>query len=76
MRKNWAIEGNQLSFQEGIKPMWEDESNRRGGRWLINLDKKQRVACLDYFWLEIMLCLIGNKSKKLLKTCGCYKLEF
>lgn len=47
-------------FKEGIKPMWEDEQNRRGGRWLINLDKKQRQNCLDQFWLEVMLCLIGE----------------
>lgn len=47
-------------FKEGIKPMWEDDSNRRGGRWLINLDKKQRNTSLDNFWLEVMLCLIGE----------------
>eukprot|EP00094_Tigriopus_californicus_P013947 TCALIF_13500-PA protein Name:"Similar to Eukaryotic translation initiation factor 4E (Aplysia californica)" AED:0.08 eAED:0.08 QI:279/0.33/0.75/1/0.33/0.5/4/1135/185 len=47
-------------FKEGIKPMWEDAKNNRGGRWLINLDKKQRINCLDNFWLEVMLCLIGE----------------
>ena len=47
-------------FKSGIKPMWEDDKNRRGGRWLINLDKKQRITCLDNFWLEVMLCLIGE----------------
>jgi len=47
-------------FKEGVKPMWEDERNRKGGRWLINLDKKQRLQCLDNFWLEVMLCLIGE----------------
>ena len=40
--------------------MWEDDNNSRGGRWLINLDKKQRISCLDSFWLEVMLCLIGK----------------
>ena len=40
--------------------MWEDDQNKRGGRWLINLDKKQRQNCLDQFWLEVMLCLIGE----------------
>ena len=34
--------------------MWEDERNRKGGRWLINLDKKQRGSCLDNFWLEVV----------------------
>ena len=48
-------EGNTIFlFQEGIKPMWEDERNKKGGRWLINLDKKQRASCLDNFWLEVV----------------------
>ena len=51
--------------------MWEDDKNRRGGRWLINLDKKQRISCLDNFWLEVMLCLIGEENKKdLLYFCN------
>lgn len=32
--------------------MWEDEKNRRGGRWLITLSKQQRKSDLDHFWLE------------------------
>jgi len=36
-------------FKEGIKPMWEDDKNKRGGRWLINLDKKQRQNSLPPF---------------------------
>ncbi len=47
-------------FKDGVKPMWEDENNRQGGRWLIKMDKKQRSAHLDNFWLEVMLCLIGE----------------
>lgn len=38
--------------QDGIEPMWEDERNKRGGRWLITLSKQQRRADLDRFWLE------------------------
>lgn len=41
-----------LWMQDGIKPMWEDERNRRGGRWLITLSKQQRKSDLDQFWLE------------------------
>ena len=40
--------------------MWEDERNRRGGRWVINLNKSQRATSLDKIWLEVMLCLIGE----------------
>jgi len=47
-------------FKDGIQPMWEDERNKRGGRWLINLNKHQRHTDLDNFWMETLLCLIGE----------------
>ena len=34
--------------------MWEDEKNRLGGRWLINLNKSARTSELDKMWLEIV----------------------
>ncbi|XP_076044468.1 eukaryotic translation initiation factor 4E-1A-like isoform X2 [Oratosquilla oratoria] len=47
-------------FKQGIKPMWEDERNKKGGRWLINLCKQQRSSELDNFWLEVLLLLVGE----------------
>ncbi|XP_069094410.1 eukaryotic translation initiation factor 4E [Pleurodeles waltl] len=47
-------------FKDGIEPMWEDEKNKKGGRWLITLNKQQRRNDLDRFWLETLLCLIGE----------------
>lgn len=47
-------------FKEGIKPMWEDEHNEAGGKWLLPLEKHQRKLSLDKYWLEIMMCLIGE----------------
>ena len=44
--------------------MWEDPLNKDGGRWLISVDKRFRVHCLDQFWLEIMMCLIGKLHDK------------
>ena len=32
--------------------MWEDVRNRAGGRWLVNLEKKDRREMLDKCWLE------------------------
>ena len=46
--------------------MWEDERNRKGGRWLINLDKKQRGSCLDNFWLEVV-CSDYDKTYDVIK---------
>jgi len=47
-------------FKTGVRPMWEDQKNYEGGRWLITIDKRLRSSCLDSFWLEIMMCLIGE----------------
>jgi len=49
-------------FKEGIFPDWEDPRNQAGGRWLINLDKRQRADCLDTYWLEILFFLIGEHA--------------
>lgn len=32
--------------------MWEDNRNKRGGRWLLSLAKQQRHIELDRLWLE------------------------
>ncbi|XP_044013696.1 eukaryotic translation initiation factor 4E-1A-like isoform X2 [Aphidius gifuensis] len=47
-------------FKQGIRPMWEDDANKNGGKWVLQLDKKQRLSDLDNFWLEIVLCMIGE----------------
>ena len=30
-----------LLFKDSIEPMWEDEQNKRGGRWLVTPNKQQ-----------------------------------
>ncbi|GLV38801.1 eukaryotic translation initiation factor 4E1 [Carabus blaptoides fortunei] len=57
-------------FKSGIRPMWEDDANKRGGRWLINLDKKQRTVDLDRFWLDVILCMIGEAFDNSDDVCG------
>ncbi|XP_034041238.1 eukaryotic translation initiation factor 4E family member 1c isoform X1 [Thalassophryne amazonica] len=39
-------------FKDGIKPMWEDDRNKLGGRWLMTLTKQQRHNDLDRYWME------------------------
>ena len=44
---------DKLSYlQEGIQPMWEDDRNRQGGRWLVNTQKNFRQRELDRLWVE------------------------
>lgn len=59
--------GNDYSlFKRNIRPMWEDQSNKRGGRWLMNISKSHRRTELDVIWLDTVsngfqiLCSILN----------------
>lgn len=54
-----VVDGPTLRLQDGIEPMWEDERNKRGGRWLLTLNKQQRRLDLDRFWLETVSRLLA-----------------
>ncbi|XP_068675736.1 eukaryotic translation initiation factor 4E-like [Montipora foliosa] len=47
-------------FKEGIEPMWEDDGNRKGGRWLFTSQKNFRQQDLDRIWLETLMLLVGE----------------
>lgn len=44
-------------FKEGIRPVWEDEENRRGGKWTMRV--KKGVA--DRYWEDLLLAMIGEQ---------------
>lgn len=44
-------------FKDGIRPVWEDEENKRGGKWIMRL--KKGVA--DRYWENLLLALIGDQ---------------
>ncbi|XP_037934228.1 eukaryotic translation initiation factor 4E1-like [Teleopsis dalmanni] len=46
-------------FKKGIRPMWEDEANKDGGRWVITFNKNSSPQ-LDLMWLDLVLSLIGE----------------
>lgn len=53
-------------FQEGIKPMWEDEANANGARWLL----RTRKGAASAFWEELLLCMIGEQFDITNEICG------
>jgi len=56
--------------------MWEDEHNKLGGRWLINLDKRKRGVELDRFWLETVSIVPASFSVGLtVGTIGRYSVN-
>lgn len=50
--------------------MWEDDQNKNGGRWVINLQKSFRNNDLDDLWLDVILCLIGEAFDYSEDICG------
>lgn len=40
-----------MLYQEGIIPAWEDEANKNGGKWSIQLPKDKNRANVDKMWL-------------------------
>jgi len=63
VRKPDAIEANSNYhlFKKGIKPMWEDDANARGGKWVINLKSlKGDKNMLNQYWENLVLGMIGE----------------
>jgi translation initiation factor 4E len=44
-------------FKNGIRPVWEDEANKRGGKWIVRL--KKGVA--DRYWEDLLLAIFGDQ---------------
>jgi len=55
-------------FKCGIKPMWEDSQNAGGGKWQIRL--KREEVCLDGYWQNLALALIGETADEGNEICG------
>lgn len=44
-------------FKKGIRPIWEDEENKKGGKWIVRL--KKGVA--DRYWEDLLFAIIGDQ---------------
>ncbi|ELR02566.1 hypothetical protein VC83_08945 [Pseudogymnoascus destructans] len=44
-------------FKNGIRPVWEDEENKKGGKWIVRL--KKGVA--DRYWEDLLFAIIGDQ---------------
>ncbi|KJA29175.1 hypothetical protein HYPSUDRAFT_32551 [Hypholoma sublateritium FD-334 SS-4] len=51
---------NYYLFKEGIIPAWEDDANKNGGKWSIQLPKDKNRGNVDKMWLYTMLAAIGE----------------
>ncbi|TDH73021.1 uncharacterized protein CCR75_003098 [Bremia lactucae] len=64
-----SIGSNYHLFKEGIRPMWEDPINAKGGKWIFT-NPRSRKARLDECWLYVMLSLIGETLQDEDDVCG------
>lgn len=53
-------------FKYGIKPMWEDEANRDGGKWIVRLRKGLASRC----WENLILAILGEQFMVGEEICG------
>ncbi len=44
-------------FKKGIRPIWEDEENKNGGKWVVRL----RKGVADRYWEDLLLAMIGDQ---------------
>ncbi|KAJ3719861.1 eukaryotic translation initiation factor 4E class I [Lentinula raphanica] len=59
---------NYYLFKEGIIPAWEDDANKYGGKWSIQLPKDKNKGNVDKMWLYTMLAAIGETFDPSLTT--------
>ncbi|KAI1072219.1 hypothetical protein NW752_009709 [Fusarium irregulare] len=44
-------------FKKGIRPIWEDDINKKGGKWVVRMKK----GVSDRYWEDLLLNLIGDQ---------------
>ncbi|KAH8116162.1 translation initiation factor eIF4e, partial [Phellopilus nigrolimitatus] len=55
-------------FKSGIKPMWEDEANANGGKWVLTM--KNNPQLLDRCWSWLAMALVGEEIDDGDEICG------
>lgn len=67
------LKNDYMVFRKGVRPEWEDSTNRGGGMWKLILPSKMRATDLDRMWLETLLSMIGESYGQLGDLiCGAY----
>lgn len=53
-------------FKSGIKAMWEDPQNAKGGKWVIRLRKNK----IDRAWENVCMAMLGEQFLVGSEICG------
>ncbi|OLY84490.1 Eukaryotic translation initiation factor 4E [Smittium mucronatum] len=60
---------NYHMFKSGIKPMWEDPANAKGGKWSVTFSRAQGDRIND-IWINSILGIIGENYPHPEEICG------
>lgn len=55
-----------MLFKDGVKPFWEDDQNRQGGRVTVRI----RKTGASVLWEEILMLLLGEQFDPQTEICG------
>ncbi|XP_054706459.1 eukaryotic translation initiation factor 4E type 2-like [Uloborus diversus] len=61
-----AVHSDFHLFKQGIKPMWEDEANIAGGKWIVRL----RKGLASRYWEDLILAILGEQFMVGEEICG------
>ena len=53
-------------FKDGIRPLWEDDANKNGGKWIVRLRKGLATRC----WENLILAILGEQFMVGDEICG------
>jgi len=56
-------------FKKGIKPMWEDAQNVKGGKWVLTIKSNDKNTA-DTLWENVVLALVGETLDTGDEICG------
>ncbi len=55
-----------MLFRDGVRPMWEDDANRVGGKYTLRI----RKAGAGIMWEELVMLLVGEALDAAMDVCG------
>ncbi|KAG9295181.1 hypothetical protein G9A89_006162 [Geosiphon pyriformis] len=53
-------------FKQGVRPVWEDETNINGGKWIVRLKK----GLASRYWESLVMAVIGDQFDVGTEICG------
>jgi len=46
-------------YRSGVKPMWEDEENKNGGKFIVRIPRGKRIS--SRYWEDVIMAVVGGQ---------------